>query len=175
MSYESPGVQPQYVPTYAYASWIQRVGAYLIDQLAIAASMIPMLVGIILIVAGSDTTSHINSMGDTEIDSWSLTGVAVAGIVVAVLGFLFMIAFALWNIVFRQGTKGASVGKSALGLMLLKESTGKPVGAGISFLRQLLHFLDSALCYIGYLWPLWDDKRQTLADKCVSTVVIRRT
>jgi uncharacterized RDD family membrane protein YckC len=25
---------------------------------------------------------------------------------------------------------------------------------------------------LGYLWPLWDDKRQTFADKICSTVVL---
>jgi hypothetical protein len=25
---------------------------------------------------------------------------------------------------------------------------------------------------VGYLWPLWDDKRQTFADQVMKTVVI---
>jgi uncharacterized RDD family membrane protein YckC len=29
-------------------------------------------------------------------------------------------------------------------------------------------------CYVGYLWPLWDDKRQTFADKILGTVVVER-
>ena len=32
--------------------------------------------------------------------------------------------------------------------------------------------LDSLACYIGWLFPIWDAKRQTLADKIISTVVI---
>ena len=31
---------------------------------------------------------------------------------------------------------------------------------------------DSIICYIGWLFPLWDSKRQTLADKIMKTVVI---
>ena len=41
----------------------------------------------------------------------------------------------------------------------------------MSFVRQLLHIVDS-ICYIGYLWPLWDRKRQTFADKILKTVVL---
>ncbi|MGI3784562.1 MAG: hypothetical protein ACRYG2_27695 [Janthinobacterium lividum] len=26
---------------------------------------------------------------------------------------------------------------------------------------------------MGYLWPLWDEERQTLADKIAQTVVVR--
>ncbi len=34
------------------------------------------------------------------------------------------------------------------------------------------HFVDFITCFIGYLFPLWDDKRQTLADKIMRTVVV---
>ncbi|MDQ1423726.1 MAG: hypothetical protein QOD72_1224, partial [Acidimicrobiaceae bacterium] len=33
------------------------------------------------------------------------------------------------------------------------------------------HVADSIICGIGYLFPLWDVKRQTLADKIMKTVV----
>ncbi|WP_300683618.1 RDD family protein [Nocardioides sp.] len=173
MSYQSPGVQPMYVPTYNYASWIQRVGAYIVDQLVGLASFIPAGIGIVLLIAGSDITSHTDYDGTEVIDHWSLNALAVVGIVVIVLGSIFAIVFAFWNIVFRQGRTGASIGKSAMGLVLLNESTGRPVGAGMSFVRQLAHIIDGMICYLGYLWPLWDTKRQTIADKCVSSVVVR--
>ena len=40
------------------------------------------------------------------------------------------------------------------------------------FVRQLAHIVDSLVCYLGWLWPLWDSKNQTFADKIMSTVVI---
>ena len=40
------------------------------------------------------------------------------------------------------------------------------------FVRYLCHFVDSLACYIGWFWPIWDTKRQTFADKIVSTVVV---
>ena len=33
------------------------------------------------------------------------------------------------------------------------------------------HILD-ALTYVGFLWPLWDAKRQTFADMLMRTVVV---
>ncbi len=71
------------------------------------------------------------------------------------------------------GGKGQSWGKQALNLRLVDEATGQPIGAGKAFLRDLAHIIDGIICYIGYLWPLWDDKKQTLADKIVSTVVVK--
>ena len=37
--------------------------------------------------------------------------------------------------------------------------------------RTIAHIVDSIICYIGWLFPLWDPKRQTIADKLVKTVV----
>ena len=28
------------------------------------------------------------------------------------------------------------------------------------------------VCYLGWLWPLWDRRNQTFADKIMNTVVI---
>ncbi len=132
-------------------SWLQRVGAYLIDFLVVG---IPGLIGGYLNVQAT-----VNP-GDS------------AGIVPAIL-VLVTLGLAIWNIVIRQGSTGQSVGKQVLGLKLVRESDGQPVGAGMSFVRQICHFLDGLACYVGYLWPLWDQKRQTFADKIMSTLVIR--
>ena len=132
-------------------SWLQRVGAYLIDFLVVG---IPGLIGGYLNVQAT-----VNP-GDS------------AGIVPAIL-VLVTLGLAIWNIVIRQGSTGQSVGKQVLGLKLVRESDGQPIGAGMSFVRQICHFLDGLACYVGYLWPLWDQKRQTFADKIMSTLVIR--
>jgi len=69
------------------------------------------------------------------------------------------------------GGQGQSFGKRALGLTLVAESTGQPIGMAKAFLRDLAHIVDGLICYIGYLFPLWDQKRQTIADKIMTTVV----
>jgi uncharacterized RDD family membrane protein YckC len=91
---------------------------------------------------------------------------------VMLLGLIIVIAFWVWNVCIRQGRTGYSLGKTALGTKLISEHTGQPIGPGMSFVRQLAHLLDGLVCYLGYLWPLWDRKRQTFADKIVSTVVL---
>ena len=35
-----------------------------------------------------------------------------------------------------------------------------------------VHILDAIPCYVGLLWPLWDNKRQTFADKILKMVVL---
>ena len=42
----------------------------------------------------------------------------------------------------------------------------------MSVLREIAHAVDAAIFYVGYLFPLWDAKRQTLADKMLATVCL---
>ncbi len=51
-------------------------------------------------------------------------------------------------------------------------ATSQPIGMGKAFVRDIAHIVDSVICYVGWLFPLWDEKRQTLADKMQSTVVV---
>lgn len=96
----------------------------------------------------------------------------VAGLLLIVLAWLALIGFQLWNTVFKQGSTGQSLGKEVAKIRLIDEQTGQPLGAGMTFVRQLAHVVDNLICYIGWLFPLWDEKRQTLADKMLHTVVI---
>jgi uncharacterized RDD family membrane protein YckC len=88
------------------------------------------------------------------------------------LAYLATFAYSIWNWGYRQGTTGSSVGKSVLKFKVVSEKTGQPLGFGMSIVRQLAHVVDGAICYIGFLFPLWDPKRQTLADKIMATVCL---
>jgi len=94
----------------------------------------------------------------------------------SILGFLMSLivlgisAYNRWYL----GGLGQSFGKKTLGLTLIGERTGQPIGTLMAFLRELAHIVDSMICFVGYLFPLWDSKRQTIADKIVSTVVISK-
>ncbi|MDQ1602443.1 MAG: hypothetical protein QOE01_288 [Actinomycetota bacterium] len=134
----------------AYASWGQRVGATLIDVLI----QLGLFVGVLIIFAVLHQVS---------------TGL---GAFILIVGYVAVIAFGFWNYVFRQGRTGQTIGKSQVRIRLISEQSGTPIGAGLTFVRSLAHFLDG-IFYIGYLWPLWDAKNQTFADKIMSTVVVR--
>jgi len=117
----------------------------------------------------------IQRVGATLIDSVPgiiLSVIGRAGAALYVLCLLLSLAFFAWNTCYRQGTTGQSIGKQALGIKLIKEETGQPVGGWFSFGRQIVHIVDGLSLFIGYLWPLWDKKRQTFADKIMSTVVV---
>jgi uncharacterized RDD family membrane protein YckC len=101
-----------------------------------------------------------------------IVSIAVRSAAVTLVFYLAILAWSIYNRWYLAGTTGQSLGKKAVGIRLVKESTGQPVGAGMAFVRDLAHFVDAVICYVGFLFPIWDAKRQTLADKIVSTVVI---
>jgi uncharacterized RDD family membrane protein YckC len=148
--YGAPGGYAGYGPAVQYATWLQRVGAYLLDGLCVAPFSI--LAAVLGHSTGSDGLPHYNAFYYL----FSLLGLVVTG----------------YNRWYQAGKTGQSWGKKALGIRLLDEATGQPIGGGKAFLRDLAHIVDAVICYIGFLFPLWDAKKQTLADKIVKTVVV---
>jgi len=87
------------------------------------------------------------------------------------LGVLLDIALWVWLSV-QVGQTGQSPGMRVVGIKCIGEATGTPIGPGLGVVRAIAHFVDGIICDIGWLFPLWDSKRQTLADKIMSTVVV---
>jgi uncharacterized RDD family membrane protein YckC len=93
------------------------------------------------------------------------------GVFFLVLGYIASIGFQIWNYV-RQGNTGQTIGKGVLNIRLVRLDGVEPPGVGLSIGRWFLHIVDALPCYLGFLWPLWDDKRQTFSDKILNTVVV---
>ncbi|WUH99217.1 RDD family protein [Spirillospora sp. NBC_00431] len=136
------------------AEWGSRAGGYIIDYLIFGG---PVFVLYILFFILSASGSG---------------GAALFGVLLLLVGIAISFAGGLW-ICYQEGTTGQSIGKRQMGIRLVSAQTGQPIGFGMAFVRKIAHVLDSALCYIGFLWPLWDDRKQTFADKVCNTLVVR--
>lgn len=146
-----PGGYPPagYVPPGpdAYSPWGTRAGGFIIDVLI---SGVPAwILELIGLVIGGGFGRFVVFIG------W-LVGIVIMG----------------WNRWFKGGTTGQSVGRGVVGVKVISEQTGQPIGPLMAFVRDLAHFVDCLICYVGWLFPLWDAKRQTLADKIMTTVAI---
>ncbi len=95
-------------------------------------------------------------------------GPLAIGIGLCVIGWILGIAM----IVRWQG-KGASPGMRATGNRLVDARTLQPIGAGRATGRYFASIISSLFCSLGFLWMLWDGKRQTWHDKMTNSVVIK--
>src|SRR5271170_2962744 len=97
-----PGQPIDDVPTEAYASWIRRVGAYLIDYILLLIVAVILGLGGGLITAAAGGSSRLESIVQSILD-------------------LVILAFLIWNEGYRQGTTGSSIGKSVLKFKVVSE------------------------------------------------------
>ena len=102
----------------------------------------------------------------------------ILSIVSSALGSLFslvwwLVEIGIWLYLgYLVGLRGYSPGMAIVGIKCVSEETGEIIGGGQGVIRSIAHIVDSLICYVGWLFPLWDAKRQTLADKIVKTVVL---
>ena len=93
---------------------------------------------------------------------------------VPILGILIWLASVGWGFynAWLNGETGKSFGKQYVGLKVIGETTGTVIGGAQGIVRYIAHIVDGIVCGLGYLLPLVDPKKQTIADKLIKTVVI---
>ncbi len=90
--------------------------------------------------------------------------------------FLGLVIVAGYSIVL-VGKYGATVGKMALGLQVVRED-GTPVSYGTAVVREflvkcLLYGIIFYIAWLGYLWAAWSRRKQAWHDKIAGTVVVK--
>ncbi|OBK66347.1 hypothetical protein A5653_02405, partial [Mycobacterium colombiense] len=156
------------LPKKDYTKWIKRALAFVIDILPY---VVVHGIGTAILVA-TQQTACITDVTQYAVNQYCATQNSTVGMVAQWLASIIGLFYLIWNYGYRQGTTGSSVGKSVLKCKVVSEITGQPIGFGMSVVRSLAHFVDAIICFIGFLFPLWDSKRQTLADKIMTTVCL---
>jgi len=161
-----------------YAGFGSRLAALLIDRFITVLFAIPAWVAL---ATGSTriTDCTIDSSGDVsgfggetnglcEVPSGSTITIAV------VLGIAAVVGVLLYHGKLEGGPSGQTLGKKALGIKVVDANTGGPIGTGRAIGRFLFaQIISGSLCWLGYLWNIWDDRKQTWHDKVTSAVVVR--
>lgn len=89
------------------------------------------------------------------------------------LGFGLLTALAQ---AYLLSTYGFTVGKKLLKIKVISDETGQKLNFMQAFLREFVGKFVSALVFgIGYLWMIWDPKKQTWHDKIVKSLVVKET
>lgn len=156
------------------ATFGRRLGAWLIDSLLYGLlSLVFVIPGIVLVASAfADCTTR--DTGDDIVEIVCPPGspdvaAIVGGIALGVAGVL-LVAFVY---VRAMGSTGQPWGARIVGVRVVGQRTGTPIGFGAALGRSLFaNVFSSSVFWLGYLWMLWDDDSQTWHDKVVSSVVV---
>ena len=149
-----------------------RLGGYLLDGLLYGLLILAFVIpGVLMGIAAFDGCTWSERSEEISCPSGKPdAGLIVAGIALALVGWL-IVAFIY---VRALGKTGQTWGRRIVGIKVIGETTGEPIGFGRALGRQLFaSFISGQIFYLGYLWMLWDDKKQTWHDKVVSSIVVK--
>ncbi|MDO8657227.1 MAG: RDD family protein [Candidatus Levybacteria bacterium] len=83
---------------------------------------------------------------------------------------IFVVAWTAYT-VWMVGMYGATIGKKLMGIKILKEN-GEKVNYSDALVREIASYLSIAIVGLGYLFIIWDKKKQGWHDKIAKTVVV---
>jgi uncharacterized RDD family membrane protein YckC len=110
----------------------------------------------------------------------SLIDGVVVGVVEIILrlllnetGFAIAVVFSFGYYTYFHGRTGQTPGDAALGIRVLDVDTGQVIGYGRALGRALVSIASGLVVGLGYLWMLWDPRKQTWHDKAVRSLPVR--
>jgi uncharacterized RDD family membrane protein YckC len=147
-----------------HAGFGRRVGAVLLDL--VWRVPLAFLAGLVaLVLFGSTETVAISGGGAW---AWGIEGTSGAAGQVLVQAVQAGATLAFWHV--RQATPG----KAWLDMAIVDAATGGRVPFPRLVLRYLGYIVSGLPFGLGFLWVIWDRRRQGWHDKIAGTLVVRR-
>jgi uncharacterized RDD family membrane protein YckC len=110
----------------------------------------------------------------------ALIDALVVGIVEIILklvlggaGVALSVVFSFGYYTYFHGRTGQTPGDAALGIRVVDIDTGNVIGYGRAFGRALVSIVSGLVIVLGYLWMIWDPRKQTWHDKAVGSLPVR--
>ncbi|MCM8819069.1 MAG: RDD family protein [Candidatus Omnitrophica bacterium] len=152
-----------------YAHLGLRIGAFIIDAI--------VLWSIYLIIFKVSFNSDYKNLVE-EIYSGKFNALEYFPVLVRVfipLGIFFLIS--IFYKIFLVGKFGATLGKMIVGIKIVDEN-GKKISYGNALVREvivkdIIYCIIFFISFLGYLWAIWDKRKQTWHDKIARTIVIK--
>lgn len=145
-----------------YAGFVSRTAAFLLDvvllmvALSLATTFANALVGLF------NLETLIGRFMTADTFTGTLTA-AIAGVVGAL--FVSVYGVVAWSI------NGETVGDMLLGLRVVR-ADGRRLSLGRAFMRLIGAYISGLALFLGFLWALFDGRRQGWHDKLAGTVVV---
>lgn len=160
-----PGPGGEYSAAGQPANFGQRLVTILIDSLIVS---IPF--GIVMFIALSAVPKEIVVCLEGTALCEQPTGAGFG--ILALIGIAGFVAV-LWYYGEFEGNRGATIGRRVMGCKVVRASTGENLGFGRAVGRVFARYPSGFVCYLGYLWMLWDKDSQTWHDKIVDSRVVK--
>jgi uncharacterized RDD family membrane protein YckC len=149
------------------AHWWKRVVASLIDGVILT---IPSYILTAIFGVGLASSVSVNeTTGEVTGGTGFFVGILVSSLILFAIGIAYVVYF-------NGSERGQTPGKMILKIQVRDQVTGGPIGYGKAAIRWIVSLVLFMVCYIpgivDLLFPLWDDKRQTLHDKAANSLVI---
>jgi uncharacterized RDD family membrane protein YckC len=136
-----------------------------------------LVIGVPFFIIQIIVSSHFSHVHTITTATSVTTTETTSGAAAAVLYLSFLAVSGLYFTLFNGRGRGQTPGNRAPRIAVRDVNTGETIGARRGFVRWLVR----TLLYIAFvlpgivndLFPLWDARRQTLADKAARSVMIR--
>lgn len=147
-----------------YGGFWRRTAAFIIDQGILALiSLFLFILGVLALMAGTGSSVIVGELftgQSTELIEQFYT-----------LFYLTTFLSTIIYFVFFWGYTGQTPGKMILGLHVIQVS-GEKMGYRLAFFRWVGYVLSSLALYLGFLWVLWDRRKQGWHDKLAGSLVV---
>lgn len=141
-----------------------RILAYLVDGLLVSGIyLIGYLLFIVFAVGGAATNSESGAQAGGMIGSLFLLITIPAALAVALINSIYI----------AGKNNGQTIGKKMMKIRIVKEN-GTPFTYMDGFLRNIIgYWISSLVCWLGFIWALFDSRKQAWHDKIFHTQVVR--
>jgi uncharacterized RDD family membrane protein YckC len=147
-------------PGVEFAEFGPRLVAYIIDGLIVGGLVIVVLVSWALFALAS------GGIANDAMSAGAAVSVVLLVVALTVVGLGYFPWF--WS------RDGATPGMKMMGLLLVRDQDGGPIGGGQAILRLVGYAVSGMVFYLGYVWILVDKRRRGWHDLIAGTVMIKR-
>jgi uncharacterized RDD family membrane protein YckC len=154
----------QAIATRRYAGFWIRFVAVIIDSVILNVAMLIITIPLGLMGAG---------IGAGQVEQLNRGDFAGIGALIALYGvfILVVVALGISYEVYFISTRGATLGKMAVGIKVIRADGGK-VTLGLAFGRYFARIISGMILYIGFMMAGFDEQKRSLHDRICDTRVI---
>lgn len=146
-----------------YAGFWRRLGGNVVDSIitALLAGIPAFVVSFIILNTAPDVAFTQEQVQEQE----------DAGLIATLVsGAIYLLIFVGYYVFLNAS--GGTWGKRIFGMRLELADTGEDIGIGRALTRLVVSIASGLVLYVGYLWVIWDPRKQTWHDKAAGSVVV---